>query len=124
MVHYNGALNKNKLTHDGKIFIVNDYDPDKKQIKKFSIVKNSSTVLVYSFKNIKFFDANGNEIKSEKPKETPKPLKTSKKTQNTTVNSDKSQKNSKPNTKNTTKPSTKKPEKSKEQVPDNEEPPL
>ena len=52
LVRYNSELKGNKLTHDGKVYVVNSFDADKKTISKISMHKDNR-IIVYSFTGFK-----------------------------------------------------------------------
>jgi hypothetical protein len=66
LVHYSGALNRNRLDHDNKIFLVNKFNDEKKLINKVTLVKGRDT-MVYSFSNIEFQLMEGQTFPGSKP---------------------------------------------------------
>jgi hypothetical protein len=55
LVRYSSTLQGNKLTHDGKNYVVNSFDETARTIRKISMHKDNR-ILVYSFSNIQFVD--------------------------------------------------------------------
>ena len=70
LVRYSSTLQGNKLTHDGKTFVVNSFDEAAKTISKISMHKDNR-ILVYSFSNVKFEDAPAEEPAKPEPAEEP-----------------------------------------------------
>ncbi|MDA3863151.1 MAG: hypothetical protein PF689_04700 [Deltaproteobacteria bacterium] len=75
LVHYSGAVKKNRLDHEDKVYMVREFDFEKRQIKKVTLVRGNST-LVYNFTNIEFTPFEGQEL----------PWKTAEKSDNATDN--------------------------------------
>jgi len=73
LIHYSGALNRNRLDREGKIFLVNTFDKEKRRIKKVTMVKNGKT-LVYTFSNFKFTPMDGEVLPWNKKPEVKKPV--------------------------------------------------
>ncbi len=61
LVHYSGALKRNRLDHDGKVFIVNRYLKHRRQIRKVTMVKGGTT-MVYLFSGIRFIPMPGQKL--------------------------------------------------------------
>ncbi len=55
LVRYSSTLQGNKLTHDGKNYVVNAFDETAKTIRKISMHKDNR-ILVYTFSDVKFVD--------------------------------------------------------------------
>ncbi|MBU1243136.1 hypothetical protein KKD52_14490 [Myxococcota bacterium] len=70
LVRYNSMLQGNKLSHDGKVYVVNSFDADARTISKISMHKDNR-ILVYSFSNIKFEDAPAEEPAKTEPADVP-----------------------------------------------------
>jgi len=67
LVHYSGAIRRNRLDHDGKVYLVNKFDESRRQITKITMVKGTVT-MVYSFANIVFIPMDGMKLPWDKPK--------------------------------------------------------
>ncbi len=70
LVRYSSTLQGNKLTHDGKTYVVNSFDADARTVGKISMHKDNR-ILVYSFTNVKFEDAAPEEPAGPAPAEEP-----------------------------------------------------
>ncbi|MBU1535376.1 hypothetical protein KKF84_08645, partial [Myxococcota bacterium] len=66
LVHYSGAIKRNRLDHDGKVYIVNGFDDEKRQIQKVTMVKGTVT-MVYHFGKIVFTPMEGMKLPWDKP---------------------------------------------------------
>ncbi len=55
LVRYHSQLKGNKLEHDGKVFVVNSFDVEKKVIRKISMHRDNR-IQVYTFSNIQMHE--------------------------------------------------------------------
>ncbi|MGM0597667.1 MAG: hypothetical protein ACQES9_11575 [Myxococcota bacterium] len=74
LVHYSGAVKNNRLEHEDRIYMVKEFDYEKKQINKVTLVRGDST-LVYTFSNIEFTPFEGQTLPWKKAGESEKSTK-------------------------------------------------